>query len=118
MTMRPGQVSHESSEQYWHRLIREQKTRIDRLESRCTVLEGLFFTQEPSQNPRNFETNEAVAEFLRRNDIRALSAGACAFLADRLTPDWRLLIKKHGHFSVFELLASDYTIITARKKLA
>lgn len=118
MTMRPGEVSPETGEQYWHRMVREQKTRIERLESRCTVLENLFFTSEPSQNPHNFDTNEAVAEFLRKNDIRSLSPGACAFLADHLTPDWRLLIKRHGHFQVFELLAADYTIVTARKQLA
>jgi hypothetical protein len=120
MTMtRTAEPARETSEQYWHRLIREQKLRMERIESRLSAMEAIFFTLEPSQLPQNFDSNQAVADFLGKHPrIDSLTTPVCEFLNDRLTPDWRLLTKKHGYFRVFELLAQGRNIIEARRALS
>jgi hypothetical protein len=119
MTMtRTQQPAQETSEQYWHRLIREQKLRIERIESRLSAIESIFFVLEPSQLPQNFDSNDAVAEFLRKNRIDALSPNVMTFLGERLTVDWRMLIAKHGYLKVFELLAHGRNIVEARRALS
>lgn len=91
--------------------------KIERLESRIVSLEAVIFQAHPSEVEKVFETLEAIRIYLRQVSAADLGPGAVNFIRERLPVDWRDLVKRHGHSIVFPLLAENYSIIDARRKL-
>lgn len=92
--------------------------RLCRVEGRLAAIEELMFRLSPSQTTEHLDTVEAVKVFLRKIDIPSISPHVALFLRDRLPADWRELFTRHGATKTLSLLASDRTIIEARRLLA
>jgi hypothetical protein len=99
-------------------LVKYLSTKVSALEHRCNTLEQMVFYLEPSQVPKNFDSVDGVRDFLRKAKGRELAKHVVTFLCDRLPPDWRLLIRSHGHAIVFECLIKGHNICDARRELA
>jgi hypothetical protein len=98
--------------------IQSQQLIIDRLDARLTTLEAVIFHLGPSQADENFETVDAVKDFLAKADIESMTPHVVRFIGDRLTVDWRDLIKRHGHVKVFYAIRAQRSIVEARRELA
>ena len=103
---------------YLRTLVSSLRNDIDRLHDRVTMMENVMFALGPSQMDENIDSIEAVRFFLRKSEINSMSAHVVRFIEDRLTVDWRDLIKRKGYKPVFTALAHDRSIVEARKMLA
>lgn len=91
---------------------------LERALTRIRSLEEIVFRLNPSDKEDVLDTIEAVRAYLRNvKDYDALSPPAVAFLRERLPVDWRDLVTRHGHPMVFALLAQNFNIIEARRRL-
>jgi hypothetical protein len=98
--------------------MRSLRTDLDRAFTRIRSLEEIAFRQNPSEAKEALETLDAIRDFLRKvAEPSQISPIAANFVTERLPLDWRMLTKRHGHHVVFPLIALNYNIIDARRKL-
>jgi hypothetical protein len=88
---------------------------LNRAISRIRTLEDIAFRLNPSQAKEAIDGMEAIRNHLRKSEY--LSPVAAAWITEQLPPDWRTLAKRHGAPVVFPLLAQNYSIVDARRKL-
>lgn len=98
--------------------VQQLRLDLDRAMVRIAAMEDLIFRLDPSQVSDAIDTMEAIRTFLRKlEQPEHLSPGAARFIAERLPVDWRDLVRRCGHHVVFPLLAQNFSIIDARRKL-
>ncbi|WP_445215475.1 hypothetical protein ACKWRH_23640 [Bradyrhizobium sp. Pa8] len=91
---------------------------LDRALTRIRALEEIVFRLNPSDKEDVLDTVEAVRTYLRNiKDYEALTPPVVTFLRERLPVDWRELVTRHGHGMVFGLLAQNFNIVEARRRL-
>ncbi|WP_340667883.1 hypothetical protein [Bradyrhizobium ottawaense] len=98
--------------------IHALRAQIARLEARVSMLEQVIFQISPASLGPNLDNVEAVKTFLRKHDIDQLSPHVARFLSDQLPVDWRALANSAGAIQTFKLLAQNYSITEARKRLS
>lgn len=98
--------------------IQTLRLELDRAMVRIRSLEEIVFRTNPSDAADVLDSLEAIRIYLRKIESpTALSPGAVTFIRERLPVDWRMLTVKHGHGLVFPLLAHNFNIIEARRRL-
>lgn len=88
---------------------------LDRTMARLTAMEELVFRISPAEATDFLDTMEAIREYLRK--AQYVSPAASQFIESRLPADWRQLARSRGSQVVFPLLAQNYSIVDARRKL-
>jgi hypothetical protein len=95
------------------------RNKVISLENRLASLEAFVMIALGGEikSTEQFDNLEAVRGFLAKVEIPDLPAPTVEFLTDRLTVDWRHLVKLHGFPIVFRMLRDGFSVPEVRRSL-